>query len=119
MRNFAYFFYKKGAKNVSVSDESFKSLYPSAYFAGLAKDENTQEMVDFLKTALPQLIAKNALSISIDDKCIGNKLSDVEKNCHGTLISVPDPETGVRVSFLIGFTPTDAKDEYTLAALTR
>ncbi|CBY41982.1 unnamed protein product [Oikopleura dioica] len=108
-----------GAQNGSVTDESFKSLYPSAYFADLAKNENVEEMLEFLKAALPVLIEKNVLSIVIDDKCISNKLSDLEKNCHGTLLQIPDPQTGDRVSYLIGFTPTDAKDECTLAALTR
>ena len=119
MRKLAFYFYQKGAQNGSVNEESFDSLYPSTYFAAMARSENTSEMLEFLKKALPKLIAKDLLSVSIDDKSIGNKLSDIEKNCHGTLLQIPHPQTGERVSFLIGFTPTDEKDEDTLATITR
>ncbi|CBY09627.1 unnamed protein product [Oikopleura dioica] len=107
------------AQNQTVTEDSFKSLYPSDYFVGKSVEDNTLEMESFLKKALPQLIAKNLLTISIDDKCIGEKLSDLEKNCHGTLLQIPDPQSGKRVSFLIGFTPTDSKNDETLAELTR
>ena len=119
MRDFAYFFYKKGAQNQTVNEDSFQSLYPSEYFVGLSVEDHSLDMECFLKKALPQLIAQNLLTISIDDKCIGEKLSDLEKNCHGTLIQIPDPRSGKRVSYLIGFTPTDSKNDETLAELTR
>ncbi|CAG5101471.1 Oidioi.mRNA.OKI2018_I69.YSR.g17121.t1.cds [Oikopleura dioica] len=118
LKELLQFYYEKGSEAGATSKESFNSLVPSAYYAKKEYEKSSEEMEQFLREHIPELLETNHVSAETDDKHLGQKTSDFEDKAHGTLLSATDPDTRKRKSYLVGYDPTESQSSDVLIDMT-